>query len=196
MARPRDFPAEYRRRNHLARGRGFRNYWQQRNAPRYPRTGADLGRLPELARDRRSDAMHVLDVAARRGLTIEQAARGEHSPASLVEYYAGRGIERRRGVERPKANDDLLRLRPLVIDGEFRFVEAHTRRSAAQAERIFDAQWRFAHGRATAEELAKLPRTFHGRPVTRDAAELIRVANRGGLSDTIDAYREALGGVS
>ncbi len=190
MARSRDFPAEHRRRNDLARGRGFRNYWQQRNAPRYPRTGADLGRLPELARDRRSDAMHVLDVAARRGLTIEQA----ESPASLVEYYAGRGIERRGGVERPKANDDLLRLRPLVIDGELRFVEAHTRRSAAQAERIFDVQWRYAHGRATAEELAKLPKTYYGRPVTRDSAELIDVANRGVLSDTIDAYREALGG--
>ena len=193
MAPRRDFSAEYRRRNELARERGFPNYWAQRTTPRYPRSGRALGRFPEVARNHRSDAMHVLDVAAKRGLSIEQAAREEHLPVSLVRYYAGSGIERRGGVERPKRNDDLLRLRPMVIDGEVRFVEAHTRRSAAQADRIFDVQWRYAHGRAKPEELAKLPKTFHGQPVTRDPGDLIDVANRGMPEDVVDAYREALG---
>ena len=44
MAGHRDYKAEYRRRQQLARERGFTSYWQARNATR-PRTTEGLARL-------------------------------------------------------------------------------------------------------------------------------------------------------
>jgi hypothetical protein len=194
MAHRRDYRAESARRDELARERGFRNYWHQRTSPRYPGTGRELGRLPELVRYRRSDAMHVLDIAGREHLSIEEAARQAHVPFSQVEFFAGRGIKRRGAEHYSRSDDDMLRLRPMVIDGQVRFVEAHTRRSAVQAERIFDVQWRYAHGRATTEELAALPKTFHRQPVTRDPGTLVDVALAGIPQEIVDAYKETLGG--
>ncbi len=196
MARRRDYGAEARRRNELARQRGFRNYWAQRTAPRYPETGLRLGRLPEEARAGRSDAISVLDEAARRRVPIEQVADERGISRSVVRYFADRGTEHRGGIWRAKAQDGLLRLRPMVIEGEVRFVEAHGRRSARTAERVFDTQWRYAHGRATQDELATLPKTYQGLPVTRDPGELVDVALRGIPQEVIDAYRDALGGQS
>jgi hypothetical protein len=193
MARRRDYPAEARRRNELARSRGFRNYWAQRNAPRYPRSGSELGLLPELARERRTDALRVISKADAQDITIEEASRVLRVPRAVVDFYAGEAQgPTRRSRTYATETDELFRARLVIVDGEVTFVEAHDRAKAKEAERIFDVQWRYIHGRASQAELDRLPRTFNGRRVVREGAELRHIANTGQLGDTLELYKEFL----
>jgi hypothetical protein len=190
----RDYSREARRRDELARQRGFPNYWAQRKAGRYPTSGHDLGRLPEPARDARSDALRVIDLADRQDLTIEESAQRLGVRRSVVDWWAADAQGRtRKGHTHPTETDELLRLRPLLLDGDVAFVETLDRRKAREAEHVFDVQWRYIHGTATKVELDRLPKTFLGRSVVKDPAELTEIGRRRVLSDVPEAYREVLG---
>jgi hypothetical protein len=194
MGRRRNHPAERARRNVLAKERGFPNYWAQRKGARYPATGRDLGRLPEPAREARTDALRVIDLADRKDLTIEEATQRLGVRRSVVDWFAGDALGRtRRGITRPTETDELLRLRPMLLDDDVAFVETLDRRKAREAEHIFDVQWRYIHGTATRAELDRLPKSFGGRRVVKDPAELTEIGRRRQLLDIPDAYREVLG---
>jgi len=193
MARPRDYSAEARRRNELARERGFRSYGAQRAAPRYPRSGREYGRLPEDARVVRSDALRVIDLADREGLSVQQAASRLGVPMRTVRYWAGEALgPSRHGRSSVTENDDLMRLRPIALDGRLQFAPTANRREAREATHIFDVQWRYAHGRATRAELDRLPRTFMGQRVLKDPDQLLRLGLAGGLVPGVEDYEEAL----
>ena len=109
MSRRRDYKAEYRRRQQLARARGFSGYAQQRRFSPRLRRARDLGRLPETARAARSDALHVIAIARERGISIEEAARGEHVPVHVVRWWGGDALTAtRRGRTLAQKGDRLF----------------------------------------------------------------------------------------
>ena len=194
MPRRRNHAAERARRNALAKERGFANYWAQRKAARYPGTGHDLGLLPEGAREARTDALRVIDLADREDITIEEAGQRLGVRRSVVGWFAGDALGRtRKGVTHPTETDELLRVRPMLVDGDVAFVETLDRRKAREAQHIFDVQWRYLHGTATKAELDRLPKTFGGHRVVTDPAQLMELGRRRVPSDVPEAYREVLG---
>jgi hypothetical protein len=158
MARKRDYKAEYRRRQELARMRGAGGYWQQRTSPRRP-TGEQLKQVPEKVRDARRAALSVIHLARDTGLTVEQAARLSGVPMEVVRWYAGDALRPTRGGQTlPTKTDRLQRLRPIYVEGEtsVQFVVA---RGSSQADRLshaFDVQWRYLHGEATEADVRAL----------------------------------------
>ena len=118
MARRRDYKAEYRRRQELARTRGFKGYWQQRTTPRTPRGGGDLRRLPEKAREGRREALSVIHLAREMGVSVEVAAKLRGVPMQRVRWYAGDALgQTRNGKTMPTRADRMARLRPDLYRG-------------------------------------------------------------------------------
>ena len=196
MRRPRDYSAEYQRRQRLARARGFSGYTQQRRFSPRLRRARDLGRLPEGARAARSDSLHVIAIARDRGISIEEAARAEHVPVSVVRWWGGDALAPKRGGRTlPRRGDRLLRLYPIFLDGGdgVEFVEIRGSNAARRAQQIFDVQYRFIEGNANEDELRALAgQKVAGRLVESDPDRLAAIADRGG-ADVIEAYRELLG---
>ncbi len=196
MSRQRDYKSEYRRRQQLARARGFSGYAQQRRFSPRLRRARDLGRLPAGARDARSDAFHVIAIARDRGISIEEAARGEHVPVSVVRWWGGDALaSTRRGHTLPRKGDRMLRLRPVFLDDGDRvdFVETRGSHAAARAQRIFDVQYRFIEGDASEGELRGIAgHRVAGRLVKSDPDRLRAIGEADGV-DIVEAYREVLG---
>jgi hypothetical protein len=196
MTRLRDYKAEYRRRQQLARARGFSGYAQQRRFSPRLRTAGDFGRLPEGARRARSDALHVVSVARDRGISIEEAARAERVPAYVVRWWAGDALaSKRRGLTFPRKGDRLLRLYPIFLDGGdgVEFVEIRGSHAARRAQRIFDVQYRFIEGDASEDELRSIAgQRVAGRLVESDPDRLTAIGEADGV-DIVEAYREVLG---
>ncbi len=158
MARKRDYKAEYRRRQQLARMRGFKGYWQQRHATRSP-SGDQLRRSPSEVRDARRAALSVIHLARNTGLTVEQAARLTGVPMEVVRWHAAGALgPTREGQTRPTRSDRLQRLRPVYLEGEtsVQFVTARGSRDADRLSAGFDAQWRYLHGEASEAEVRVL----------------------------------------
>jgi hypothetical protein len=195
MTRPRDYKAEYQRRQRLARGRGFSGYAQQRRFSPRLRRARDLGRLPEDARRVRSDALHVVAVARDRGISIEQAARAEGVPVHVV-WWAGDALApKRRGRTLPRNGDRLLRVYPIFLDSGdgVQFVEIRGSHAARRAQRIFDVQYGFIEGNASEDELRALAgQRVAGRLVESDPDRLTAIGEADGM-DIVEAYREVLG---
>lgn len=89
MARDRDRGAEYRRRDQLARERGFGSFYEQRKAGGAQVRGrADLERLPETAQLARRSALGTL-ADTRAGIPFEQAARRNNITPQAARYWVG-----------------------------------------------------------------------------------------------------------
>jgi hypothetical protein len=196
MSRRRDYKAEYQRRQRLARARGFSGYAQQRRFSPKLRRARDLGRLPESARSSRSEALHVVAVARERGISIEEAARGERVPVSAVRWWGREALGPARGGRTlPSKGDRLLRVYPIFLDGGdgVEFVEVRGSHAARRAQRIFDVQYRFIEGDATEDELRAIAgQKVAGRLVEADPDRLTAIGEADGV-DIIEAYREVLG---
>jgi hypothetical protein len=196
MSRPRDYGAEYQRRQRLARARGFSGYAQQRRFSPRLRRARDLGRLPEGARAARSDSLHVIAIARDRGISIEEAARAEHVPVSVVRWWGGDALApTRHGRTLPRKGDRLLRVYPVFLDGGdgVEFVEIRGSNAARRAQQIFDVQYRFIEGNAGEDELRGITgQRVAGRLVESDPERLTAIGEADGI-DIVEAYREVLG---
>jgi hypothetical protein len=190
MTRRRDFKAAYRRRNQLARERGFSGYAQQRRFERRPSTLADLVAHPKPARDVRSDALRATDLAVRERISVEQAAERIGVPMSAVRWWAVERLGPTRHGRTFVTRREALRLRPVAFADTARTEWTSVRGKRKEAERIFEIQWAAAHGMASQEDLDWLRgRKVNGRPVADTQEQLHEVARRGEL-DPVDAYRE------
>jgi len=196
VARRRDYAAERRRRDKLARERGFRSYWQQRNAPRRLTRAGDFARLSEPARESRTDSLRVVSLARKRHSTVEEAAAEVGISMSTVRFWVPEALEpKRRGRTLPTVGDRLTRLRPMVLEDESELVFLTVRGSRAsdRADRIFDVQWRYVTGHAHESEFASIRGArINGRVVESDPARLTILA-RAGAIDVPEAYREIVG---
>lgn len=192
MARSRDFAVEYRRRQNRARKLGFGGESQRRKAPRKLRSAADFGRLPERARESRSRALSVVHQARLERTTIEAAAATAGVSIADVRYWAPEALEpTRQGRTLPRPGDRLLRLRPLLLqgDGEVTFVTVRGSRAADRADAVFDVQWRYAAGAADEAELERIEGVrIDGQRVEADPERLRYLAAAGAL-DTDDVYQ-------
>jgi hypothetical protein len=183
MVRTRDFKAAYRRRNQLARERGFTGYAQQRRFERRPSQLAELMALPQPARDMRSKALGVTDLAQAERISVEEAADRLGVPSSAVSWWTAERLGPTRRGRTGLNGRDALRMRPVVFKDsdrvEFAIGRGWKRR---ETERIFEIQWAAAHGMATDEELDWLRgRKVNGRAVVDTQAQLNEIARRGEL---------------
>jgi transposase-like protein len=196
MAGRRDYKAEYRRRQQRARQFGFPSYSAQRRAPRRLTGPGDFGRLPEAARESRSEAFRVVAFARRQQTTVEAAARELEVPVSTVRYWAPEALEPRRGgLTLPREADRLLRLRPLLLEGEreVTFVAVRGSRAADRADEVFNLQWQYVTGKADAADLERVRGVrIAGRTVETDPDRLGYLA-RAGAIDIPEAYRSIVG---
>lgn len=191
MARRRDYQVEYRRRQELARQRGFSSYWQARHAKR-PKSLEDLKELPLSARESRSEALRVVQVARQERIPADVAAARLGVPIGVVRFWVAEALEPTAGRSAVKSADRLLRLRPMIREGgdDVEFVATRGSRVAQRATAVFDVQWRYIHGDASLEEVRGLAGSkVAGVPVESDPARLELIGLRGGF-DTDAVYRE------
>jgi hypothetical protein len=188
MVRPRDYQAEFRRRNQIARERGFRSYGEQRRYARRLSRLDELISLPQRARDVRSDSLRAIDLARSEHISPQEAAARLGVRWSAVSWWGSEPLGRTHGGRTALTRRDALRMRPVVFqDGtEFVAVRGWKRK---ETERIFGIQWGAAHGMATVEELDWLRgRKAAGRPVADTQEKLSELARRGEI-DPVEAYR-------
>lgn len=192
MAGRRDYKAEYRRRQQLARERGFTGYWQARNAKR-PRTTEGLARLPEAAREARKAAFRVVQIARQEKIPVEVAASRMGVPMAVVRYWAPEALApATAGRTAVTKGDRLLRLRPVILEGSegVEFIAIRGSRAADRAAAVFDVQWRYINGDASEAEVRRLAGLkVSGRPVESDPDRLEFIGVRGGF-DADAVYRE------
>ena len=195
MGRSRDYRAEYRRRQERARLLGFTSYGQQRRAPRRLRRMSDFGRLPDAARESRTDALSVVRVARRDRIPIEDAAVQLGVSVEAVRWWAPDALTPSSGGRTfAKRGDRILRLRPVIVEGdsEVSFVTVRGSGAALGAEEAFDVQWRFITGQASEAELASIQGVrIGGQTVEADPDRLEAIAAAGGV-DVPETYRGIL----
>ncbi len=194
MARTRDHAAEYRREVERAHRRGFSSPRQMRRAGRYPYDVASWRALSKDSRDARAEALSVIRQARRDDVPVEQLVRGRDAMSDL-RYWAGDALgTTRSGKTYATEADELLRVRPLALDGDVTFVATTTSHQADLADHIFDVQWRYVNGRATQAELDRLPRTFQGQAVVRDGPELVRLGLGSRFAEIPETYAQMFDG--
>ena len=191
-ARRRNYHEEAERRNILARRRGFRNYAEQRKFGR-PKDRDGLLGLPEAAREKRGDALEVRRLALSEHLSPEQAAVRLGHDVGTAKWWIPESFGPRRGGVSTLTRRSPFELRPIAFQdsGRTEFVAVRGWKRT-EVERIWDIQWRVAHGLATQEELDWLRgRSVNGRPVAQTREQLREIARRGEL-DPIEAYRSVV----
>jgi hypothetical protein len=196
MARTRDYALEYERRRERARLLGFASEWQRRRSPRKLRSAADFGRLPDKARESRSRALAVVHRARVRRSTVEEQADAAGMSIWEVRYWAGEALEpTQRGRTPPRAGDRLLRLRPLIVEGENElvFVTVRGSRASDRADPVFDVQWRFVNGDADEAELDEIRGMRIGGRTVEGDPDRLEYLGRLGTIDPLEAYRETIG---
>lgn len=188
MARRRDYVAEARRQNQLARERGYESYREQRRHTRTPSSLGDLTSLPQDARSSRSDAFRVIDLARTEHISPQESAQRLGVRWSTVRWWATESIGVTRGGRSELTRRDGLRMRPVVLEDGVEFVTARGWKRR-EVEKVFRIQWEAAHGMATAEELDWLRgRKVAGRQVADTQERLHELARRGEI-DPVEAYR-------
>jgi hypothetical protein len=192
----RNYKLEYQRRRKRASELGFASDWQRRRAPRELKSPKDFALLSDRAREARSRALSVVHRARSERTTIEAAAAELGVPVASVRHWAGDALEpTRRGRTLPREGDRLLRLRPLLLEGESEvsFVPIRGSRAADRADAVFDVQWQYATGQADAAELEQIRGVrVAGRTVESDPVRLGYLA-RAGAMNTDEVYRELIG---
>jgi hypothetical protein len=196
MAGARDYKDEYRRRNERAQLLGFPSESARRKAPRRLRSLADVGRMPEGARASRSRVLGLVQRARAEVTTVEVQAELAGVWMWEVRYWAREALQPARlGETHPRAGDRILRLRPLVVDGEeeVTFVPVRGSRAAERADAVFDVQWRVANDLADESELDQIRGVrIAGQAVESDAERLHYLARAKAL-DTDEVYWGLLG---
>jgi hypothetical protein len=133
MARKRDNRAEQRRRNELARARGFRSRAEERKFARRIGNRRDLDRLPVRAREQRGHALRALSFMREDpSMGLAAAARQAGTAPEAVFWYVGEGLERERGNWRAKGGDRLYRA--MVVNSDGQMVAVDVRGSGKASE--------------------------------------------------------------
>jgi hypothetical protein len=192
MARRRDYGAEYRRRQELARMRGYRGYWQQRSGSRTP-SGEQLRHAPERVREARRDALAVIHLARDTGMSVEDAARFRGVPMEVVRFFADEALRPTRGRRTfPKRSDRLKRLRPVFIEGEtsVQFVVAGGSTEADRLSQAFATQWDYLHGRASRDDVRRLGRMRAGGGRVESDPDRLDLIGALGEANPDEVYRE------
>ncbi len=148
--------------------------------------------LSDQERTERTAALSAISRARRLGVPVEDAASELGTPMGVVRRWADRAL-RRGGDGRtyPTPSDDLYRLRPIGLDDSMGFIGVNGSDEAEEAERIFQTQYDFNEGRASVDDLRRLPEWFANRRVVRDPRVLDRLAREGQL-DIPELYREIM----
>jgi hypothetical protein len=161
-----------------------------------PRSLAQYGRLPEQARLSRSRALGLVQRARQEGTTLEEQAERAGVWMWEVRYWAREALRpTRRGETRPRAGDRMLRLRPIVVEGdeEVSFVPVRGSRAADRADLVWQVQWDVANDLADESELDQIRgMRIAGRTVESDPDRLHYLARAQALG-TDDVYRGLLG---
>jgi hypothetical protein len=181
-----------RRRNELARQRGFRSYAQQRRASRNPATTAQLKALPEEARARRAEALGVINDARRLGISVAEAAARDRVPLSAVVWWGAPALDKPASRNpRVRKADRLLRAHPLAVEGELQWITTRGSRAARLAAEALQAQRAYLNGEpGAAVKLAKFRgKRVGGYVIETDRAALDEIGRRGELGDLAEMYR-------
>jgi len=191
---PRDYRREYLAAVERARQRGFESLREQRRTPRLLRGSEDFAALPENARASRSAASAAIARSRESGLPLELTGAMESVDVATIRYWFPKAVRpTRRRKTRPTRADRYVRLRPIAVEGDLRFVTTRGSRIASDAMRAFGVQWDFVHGRASADDLVRYAgRRVGGFRVETDPAVLERLAAAGQFRIE-EIYRELVG---
>jgi hypothetical protein len=125
---------------------------------------------------------------------VEEVAAERGTSLAAVTYWAGPALAPRRGGRtHARPADRLVRLRPVVVEGEgFRFVTIRGSRRTRAAEWAYDVQYGFVEGRVSAEQVRALRGLrVGGYAVESDPAVLRELGRRREL-DVEAAYRAVM----
>jgi hypothetical protein len=183
MARRRDHKAEHRRRHQLAVERGFRSAWEQRQAGRVDNSQAWYSALGEGPKKRRSQVLAAVAEGRERGVPVEVIAERRGLSMSAIRYWAGGALHPTTSDgTHVRPGDRLLRVRFVVFEGCEGFDPVAIRGShkAQLAWDVFQTQWDFLHGQASAGDLAEYRGVrIGGRVVETDPRRLERLGAAG-----------------
>jgi hypothetical protein len=191
----RNYSAETRRRNELAKQRGFTSYAQQRRHAGRVHSLGEFKTLPAPARERRNKALQVIERARAEKIPVSQAAAEQDVPLAAVRWWAGDALDHRRAPEpQAKRADRLIRIRPAIVDGKVDLVITRGSNAARLADEAFATQVRYIQGNADPAELSRFRgKRVAGQVIETDPAALDEIARRGDLGDLPDMYRAVLG---
>ena len=194
VSRRRDYAAEARRRDQLARERGFRSYGQQRRYGNAVRTGADYGALPQSARERRKTVLRAVDTARREKITVNDVLAREQLPTSAATWWAANAVTvSRKGVIRPTRGDRMLRVVPVFADGRLQVLTVRGSNAAATATAAFVAQVDYIDTGLHPEDLDQFRgKRVGGQLIETDLAILDELGRQGALSELGEEYRAVL----
>jgi len=190
----RDHGAAYRRRVELARQRGFISLRQQQKAPRQIRNLADVQALPKGAREARTGALRVLNLARKQDLTIDAAARKQGVPLSSVRWWAAPALKPATGATRVTKGDRLLRLEPLVVKGQpgVQFIPIRGSQAANRVRGAFALQYAYVEGKKPPEELRQLAGLRIAGFDVEDSPDVLDEYGRRDELDPTENYRAML----
>lgn len=132
-----------RRRNQLARERGFRSYAEQRRFARHVTNRRELSRLPPRAIHRRQLALDVLAAVRHDGIDLDTAARREGISPQAVAWWTEGAVTRAGGEWTVSSADRLLRLMYVYSDGRRVMVDVRGSRVASDIGRYHSAIGRY-----------------------------------------------------
>ena len=144
MARKRDYKAEERRRNQLARARGFRSRAEERKFTGRIRNREDLYSLPPQAQQQRTRSLRAISAMRENPrLTIEEAAALEGTTPEAMFFHVRPALERSGGRWRATKADRILRAMTVISDGKVVEVDVRGSRKASELSRYYSAVRRF-----------------------------------------------------
>ena len=179
MTRRRDYPAEQRRRNELARARGFRSRAQERKSPRHISNKADLGLLPSGAAEQRRRSLQAVSLMRNQpDLTLQEAAAQIGTTPEAVRWHAGEALERSAGEWSASNGDRLYRPMFVYSNGEKVLVDVRGSRKASELAHYHGA---VTHYLETGDDTALKRfsgKTVAGMPYEIDTTVLEEMARR------------------
>jgi len=183
MTRRRDHAAEQRRRNELARARGFRSRAEERKAPRRIKNAGDLNLLPDNAREQRRRSLQTVALMRENpALSLDQAAKQTGATPTSVHWYADGALQREVSGSSATRGDRLYRPMFVNSNGEVVPVDVRGSRKASELSRYHFA---VEHYLATGDDIPLLQfagKSVGGLPYEIDGTVLEEMARRGQLN--------------
>lgn len=140
------FKSRHEYRNDLARSKGYENYYQERTRYQAVRSSRELEKLPFTSRQKRSDALEIVQLMRNRGLNLRPAVRlfnqlhpDSRTTAKTVMKYAQPAFEKKGGRWATKSHDRLLRIMLIPTTRGIRTLEVRDSRSASRVGEYFNA---------------------------------------------------------